>query len=257
MNDPQLTDLFREQLRDETRTAPGFDELWSKAAVRHRSARVKKFAAALFVIGCIGAAVLALAKKEQPATEQRVVAALEKPAISAEQNIIAAPPKAVAPAEQPYVPEPENPVVQRPPDSGWERLDELNASIRFLHNRNEADSKRAQVLEALNQPDEASKLRASISKRTAELDESRKAAAELAKTVTGPVKKAGEAILPGENLEIHVQEDDHTTVDTLSGAVDTLSCRVSGAFRLQERLRPKRRRTSAMRCASPNSRRPP
>ncbi len=195
MNDPQLTDLFREQLREETQIAPGFDELWSKAASRHRSTRIRKFAIIGIAIGCVGASVFALVAKEKaPARVEQSV------------NAVPMPQPAELPAETKAsaVPEP----YQFQSESDTDRLREINAYMRFLHSAIEADQKRAAILQALNQSDEAARLTKQIATRKIELAAAKETAAKLEKVVeASPPVNTGDSILPGENVEITVVEN--------------------------------------------------
>ncbi len=194
MNDPQLTDLFREQLRDETSTAPAFEELWSKAAAQHRSSRLRKFAAIGIVLGCVTAAVFALVAREKaPTRVQQSVAAVPVPQSGEPTAKI----KASANPE-PY---------RFQSESATDRLSEINSQIRYLYSTNDADKKRATVLQSLNQPDEASRINEQIATRNAEIAAATETAAKLAKTVeASPVAELGDVILPGDNVEISVKE---------------------------------------------------
>lgn len=195
MNDPQLTDLFREQLREETQIAHGFDELWSKAASRHRTARIRRFAALGIVIGCICAAVFAVLTREKAPTrvEQSVTAVT-----------IPQPAEPTVETKASVVPEP----YQFQSESDADRLSEINAHIRFLHSRNALDQKRATVLHTLNQTDEAARLTKQIATRTIELAAAQETAAKLEKIADGtsPVN-LDDSILPGENVEVTVAEN--------------------------------------------------
>lgn len=195
MNDPQLTDLFREQLRDETSTAPAFEELWSKAAAQHRSSRVRKFAAIAIALGCVSAAVFALVAREKEPTrvEQRVAAVPVRQSGEPTAEI-----KASA-SPEPY---------RLQSESATDRLSEINSHILYLRSRNEADKKRATVLKALNQTDEASRINEQIATRNAEIAAQTETAEKLAKTVeASPVAEVVDAILPGDNVGISVNED--------------------------------------------------
>lgn len=195
MNDSQLTDLFRKQLPDETQIAPGFDELWSQAATRYRSARIRKFAAIGIAIACVTTAVFTLVTKEKaPSRADQIVAGMPPPQ----------PAEPTAELRASAVPQP----YRFQSESDADRLSKIHAHIRFLRRKNEADQKRATVLRALNQKDQAARLNEEIAARTTEIADETGIATKLATTVdANPVAETGDPILPGDSVEVSVKED--------------------------------------------------
>jgi protein involved in polysaccharide export with SLBB domain len=189
MNDPQLTELFREQLRDETSRAPGFDELWSKAASRHRSARIRKFAGVAIFVGCFVAAAFVLVPKE-------------KSPVGVESGL-AATPELPKNERAPQVAEP----YRFLSESDADRLEEINERLKMLRSKDAADQKRAAILDALNQPEEAARLKANIATRRPEIAAALEVAMKLENAgKANPEREVSEPILPGENVELTVNE---------------------------------------------------
>lgn len=97
-----------------------------------------------------------------------------------------------------------------------DRRDALDADVRFIQNRMEADRKRINVLQALNQAEEAERMGIQVRDNEARIRNSRSQLAQLDDEIgrlqhnssdRGPQITGDEVILPGENLEVIVNED--------------------------------------------------